>query len=212
MSTRGAPRPNPPDHRRRRVFSWRTATSLRQAEREKYERVWRIPSYGDFSPGERLVDAFIDIVKPEPDSTITDFGCGSGKASRLLQRRGFNVLSVDHTKDGISRHRARHIDFAEACLWDIKVPHSRYGFCCDVMEHIPIEMTMLTIKSIMDHCDECFFQICTLPDRFGQQIGIPLHLTVKPFVWWRDRLSELTTVIDARDLMHAGIFHVRHNG
>ncbi len=46
--------------------------SLREIERDKYRRVWRIPSYGRFSPGERMVPHFLDIVKPGPDDVIID--------------------------------------------------------------------------------------------------------------------------------------------
>ena len=43
---------------------------------------------------------------------------------------------------------------------------------------------------------------------FGKEIGEPLHVTVMPFTWWRDRLGEVGEVLDARDLMHGGVFHV----
>ena len=44
--------------------------SLREIERDKYRRVWRIPSYGRFSPGQRMVPHFLDIVKPGPGDVI----------------------------------------------------------------------------------------------------------------------------------------------
>ncbi len=192
--------------------------SLREIERDKYRRVWRIPSYGRFSPGERMVPHFLDIVKPSPDDVIIDFGTGGGKAARALQKRGFEVVAIDHTRKGITRARWKHLKnhFVEACLWrldeaDIAIPETCAvrGYCVDVMEHIPVEATMLTIMQIMDQCDDCFFQICTLPDEFGKAIGEPLHVTVMPFTWWRDGLGEIGEVVDARDFMHAGVFHVR---
>jgi len=186
--------------------------NLADAERTKYERVWKIPSYGKFSPGERLVEGFLSIVRPGPTQWITDFGTGSGKAARKLQKMGYKVRTVDHTRDGITEARWKYLkdDFTEACLWKMPtVPYSRYGYCTDVMEHIPIEASMATIKEIMSRCDECFFQISTLPDHFGKEIGEPLHVTVMPFVWWRDRLADITTVLDARDLMNCGVYHVK---
>lgn len=197
--------------------------NLSQVEREKYERVWDIPSYGDFSPGERLVEHFERICHhplDEADVTIIDFGCGGGKASRLFQEHGFqHVIPVDHTRKGITDDRWEYLRdrFVEANLWHLDdvgellapAPNGlRIGYCTDVMEHIPIEATMLTIQQIMSHCDQCWFQICTLPDEFGKAIGEPLHVTVMPFTWWRDRLSEFGEIVDARDLMHAGVFYV----
>jgi hypothetical protein len=85
-----------------------------------------------------------------------------------------------------------------------------YAYCCDVMEHIPTEYVMATLQNIMATCTEgAFFYICLVPDGFGALIGKPLHLTVRPFMWWRDKLAELGEVVDARDLIMNGMYYVK---
>jgi hypothetical protein len=83
-----------------------------------------------------------------------------------------------------------------------------YGFCCDVMEHIPPEYTMLVAERILSACDVAWMQIALQPDEFGAAIGKTLHLTVQPFKWWRDRLRLLGNVIEARDLCSTALFVV----
>ena len=84
-----------------------------------------------------------------------------------------------------------------------------YGFCCDVMEHIPTEYTMLVIDRIMSSCRTAWFQIALVPDQFGVTIGQTLHLSVQPFTWWLDHLrGGIGRVTDARDLCGQALFVV----
>jgi len=108
-----------------------------------------------------------------------------------------------------------NLNFHEVNLWETIGMDSHafdydYAYCCDVMEHIPTEYVMLTLQNIMNTCREgAFFYICLVPDGFGKIIGAPLHLTVKPFIWWRDKLAELGEVVDARDLLTNGMYYVK---
>jgi len=88
--------------------------------------------------------------------------------------------------------------------------HFDYGFCCDVMEHIPTEFTMLVLYRILSSCKTTWFQIALVPDNCGQLIGETLHLTVRPFTWWLNRFLDLGAhVEDARDLIDSGLYIVR---
>jgi hypothetical protein len=64
-------------------------------EQDKYQLMWQFDTYRDVSPGECLVDLFLDIVKP--DSQIIDFGCGTGRASIALSKREHSVFLIDFT-------------------------------------------------------------------------------------------------------------------
>lgn len=182
-------------------------------EREKYERVWAIPEYSKFSPGERSVGIFADMVSPIagpedglPVGTVIDFGCGAGAAADGLRALGLRVIGVDHVDIGAGKYPG---NFFQANLWAMPpTPPAHYGYCVDVMEHIPIEFTGLVLSEIIKRTDESFFRISTRPDHFGSEIGESLHLTVKPFMWWLNRLQEFGEVRDARDFMHCGVYHV----
>lgn len=80
----------------------------------------------------------------------------------------------------------------------------------DVLEHVPPEFTMLAVYRLAQVARRgVFLTISHLPDAFGVWVGTPLHLTVQPFAWWRDRLREVGEVVEARDLIGQGVFLLR---
>lgn len=185
--------------------------SVYHNERTKYERVWsEIESYGDNSFGERLVDRFIELCNVKAHSNIIDIGCGSGKAAKKLKKLNHNVIGIDCVEI-----YNLVFEFWKVCLWKdwfiVKDHESDYGFCCDVLEHIPTEFTMLVVEKCLTNTKVCFFHINFEPDIFGQEINDILHLTVKPFTWWRDNLAEMGKLTTAIDMLSSGIFILERN-
>jgi hypothetical protein len=178
-------------------------------ERAKYEKMWTVPLYFENSPGLDNVDRFIKTMEPKPGSTVIDLGCGAGVAGLELERRGFRVTYLDLVDTALNPEVDR-VHFMGAPLWgNWRRPMGwDYGFCCDVLEHIPTEYTMLAIQRIVRSCRVSWLQIALEPDVFGQVIGQPLHLTVQPFDWWRDRIASLGELIVARDLCGVGLYVV----
>ena len=86
--------------------------------------------------------------------------------------------------------------------------NAAYGYCCDVMEHIPTEFTMLVVRNLLDVCRTVWFQIAFAHDAFGAFVGEPLHLTVQTYQWWHDRIGSVGQIIEARDLCGTGLFVV----
>lgn len=185
-----------------------------EPERQKYRDIWALPQYQEApSPGLEFIDAFMTVVQPTAGETLIDLGCGSGKAGLALAERGLDVTWMDLTDTALDPaiDRAR---FIEAPIWSSPWRNMRsigwnYGYCCDVLEHLPKEYTMLAIERILRACALSWFLIAHLPDEHGKLIGEALHMTVEPFKWWLDRLSTLGTVIDARDLCGRGLFLVQ---
>jgi len=179
-------------------------------ERAKYQEIWTdVPDYRKYSPGMENVQRFMDIIKPKPGSSLIDIGCGTGDAGLEFVNRGLRVRWIDITDAALSDEiscdnfiqAALWMDWEQKCFYD-------YGFCCDVMEHIPTEFSMLVINRIVQVCKTTWFQIALEPDQFGAAIGKPLHLTVKPFTWWLERLRMAGNVIDARDLCGQALYIV----
>ena len=67
----------------------------------------------------------------------------------------------------------------------------------------------LIAKNILAACKDCFFQISTIPDMMGAEIGQQLHLTVEPHNWWKDVLSKYGEVLWEKEEDIASLFHVR---
>lgn len=192
-----------------------------EAERSKYEQIWTdVPEYRDYSPGLENVQHFLDVLSPKRGQSLIDIGCGAGVAGLEFAAHGLKVSYLDITDAALLPEVPRE-RFIKTALWDnwfdsapIAVELDvrsgfNYGYCCDVMEHIPTEFAMLVAARIIAACDTTWFQIAFFHDGHGAAIGKPLHLTVQPFEWWLDRLENIGDVIDARDLCGRGMFIVR---
>lgn len=178
-------------------------------ERDKYERIWAVPDYGKFSPGEKYLDLFYELAAPEPPASIVDIGAGSGRAALALHEQGFRVSAFDITDEGYEAKGK--VPLLLGSVWrDLpRVKTWNYGYCCDMLEHIPTEYVMLTLERIQCSVRDLFCSISTMPDGFGAKIGETLHMTVQPFEWWHDRLRDIGDVTHARDLLNEAIFYVR---
>jgi SAM-dependent methyltransferase len=183
------------------------------SERAKYDEIWGHEEYHKFSPGLENVERFIGVMEPVAGSSLIDIGCGAGVAGIQFERVGFRVTYLDLSDAGLDP-KVNRKHFIQHELWSDKWPlHNKrgwdYGFCCDVMEHLPTEYTMLSLDRIIKACRVSWFQIAHCHDTYGQLIGSPLHLTVQPFAWWRDRIAALGNLVEARDLCGSGLFVVQ---
>lgn len=193
------------------------------ADRQKYEALADVEGYQAYSPGELFAPVFASLAQPV--GTVLDAGCCSGKGGLALAALGYDVTLCDYTDVHLTPE-AKALPFTlVTTLWDcdsVAIAAGRpkgdvtddvvpvdYVYCCDVLEHIPREFTMLVVRNLLDVTARgAFFSISLVPDTFGAWIGETLHETLQPFTWWRDRLAELGTVVDARDLHGVALFYV----
>jgi 2-polyprenyl-3-methyl-5-hydroxy-6-metoxy-1,4-benzoquinol methylase len=198
---------------------------IQTTETDAYAELWSsVSNYKRFSPGEQYARVFHDLVQ-DPGATVLDAGCGEGRGLVALADLGYRVAGVDLTDAGLSPAAKAH-PFVSQTLWhDLKpavylfhvqqptvfrADSVDYIYCCDVMEHLPEQFTMLAVQRMLEVVDTgLFLSIYFNQEGYGPWVGRPLHLTVKPFVWWRDSLRELGTLADARDCDEAGIFYLR---
>lgn len=185
------------------------------AERALYDEVWaHVDTYGDYSPGEARLPMFLAMTGAT-SGRVLDAGCGSGKGALALKAAGFDVTLCDVTDAGLTDD-ARALPFVRVCLWADLSPIAyvsggfEYVYCCDALEHIPTEYTMLVLARLLAIADKgVFLSISLVPDQCGVWVGKHLHQTVQPFTWWRDRLSDLGVLVEARDLIDSGVYLVR---
>lgn len=171
--------------------------SLEDRESIKYQRMWSIPDYRKHSPGEKLVASFIDSCEVGPRARIIDFGCGSGRATKMLVECGYDVLGIDFAHNCLDD--GADVPFICANLWSLPpdIKPADWGYCCDVLEHIPPEKVDDVIASIADLVmTGAFFNISFRRDDFGTCIGETLHLTVRPQQWWCDQLNNHFSKVD----------------
>jgi 2-polyprenyl-3-methyl-5-hydroxy-6-metoxy-1,4-benzoquinol methylase len=164
--------------------------TLEDREAAKYTAIWRRHEYRRRSPGDDNLPFFIQECGIAPGVGVIDFGCGPGRATAKLQEMGCVVLGIDHAANCLDN--TANIPFCKANLWNLpEIPPADWGFCCDVMEHIPPEKVDEVLAGIAFRVKSgAFFTIDFHEEFFGERTGgEALHLTVKPKEWWLECLK-----------------------
>lgn len=177
-----------------------------EKEREKYSAIWALPKYHDFSPGAMYASTF-EQYEPLKSVRIIDIGCGAGAGGKALKSAGYDKIEFLDIVDAC--HQPAFIQKAIWDDWPSTAMFKRdWGYCCDVLEHIPEHYVGLSLYQMSKGCRKAFLSISLTQDVFGRVIRDELHLTVKPFGWWKSLLSEFGTVTEARDQMDTGVYIV----
>ncbi len=169
----------------------------------KYGRLWDIEAYREIAPGEYAAPLFLQQARPRAGASVIDFGCGTGRGSLLLVILGqLNVTMVDFVNNCLDpdirdacRSQAHTLRFLKADLEKPLPVAAEYGFCTDVMEHIPPDKVNVVLDNILRAAQHVFFQISTEEDRCGALIGEPLHLSVHPYGWWLDQFTKRDCIV-----------------
>lgn len=175
-------------------------------EKDKYERMWAVPAYRAFSPAQEIVDQIAEFVPP--GVRVMDFGCGTGRAAVELAKRGYQPVLVDFAGN-CRDSEAMDLPFIEQDLTEPICTWAAWGYCCDVMEHIPPDDVGKVLWNISTAVENCFFRIETRPDSFGPAVlGMALHLSVYPDAWWLEKLRRYWPDVEAKG---DGIFLCRRS-
>jgi hypothetical protein len=171
-------------------------------EQQKYMKVWNVDDYRNVSPGENNVPMFLEALEElEPNykgKTLIDFGCGSGRAAQKLDEH-FDVTPIDFAINCLDPEAEEHFGdrFIEHDLTKKSALRADWGYCTDVMEHLPPESVDDALSTILESADNVFFQIATVPDIFGGHPDIQeqLHLTVWDYDKWLKKFSDHGVVV-----------------
>lgn len=167
-------------------------------EAEKYGKMWELDSYRKISPGEGLAQIFIDQARPKPGARVIDFGCGTGRGGLMLAILGkMHVTFVDFVRNCLDPEirealttQADMLTFVKADLEQPLPVVAEYGFCVDVLEHVPPDKVDQVLDNILLAAQHVFFSIAMFEDVCGKAIGETLHLSVHPFEWWMEQFTK----------------------
>ena len=150
------------------------------------------------SPGEHIALEFLKQAKPKPGSSVLDIGTGTGRgAFNLAVFGGLKVKMLDFAANCLDEDirpmletQKDTLSFEQVDITEGIPQSAEYGFCTDVLEHIPPTEVDKVIDNCLKACQHVFFQISTVDDVCGAAIGHPLHLTVKPYEWWLKKFTD----------------------
>lgn len=207
-----------------------------KGEVSKYLRMWEREEYRRYSPGEERAMQFLKQSRAPRDSTAIDFGCGTGRGALMLALMGgLKVTMLDFAGNCLdpevreaTQTQADRIGFIKHDLTKPIPVTAVYGYCCDVMEHIPTEDVPAVLRNILNAAQHVYFNISTTEDGWGKLIGETLHMTVRDAAWWARQLLDAGALIhwsdtdpgdigcsfyctswkDARDLVKVGRLNV----
>jgi SAM-dependent methyltransferase len=193
-------------------------------EQKKYIQCWDLPDYRRYSPGEELVDLFLETAEPAKGTTVIDWGCGTGRAAKKIYEDGdeLDVTAVDFAYNCLDKpvkELAKNNDrfrFIEEDLTKTSGLQSDFGFCTDVLEHIPEQDIDFVLSNILYASKHVFFQISTAHDIFSDHPDLDLnspddvlHHTVHDYFWWLQKFVDQSVYIHhSNDLGGAVIFYV----
>jgi len=165
-------------------------------EAQKYGRMWEKPEYRAMAPGEFFATMFLLTANPARGSKVIDFGCGTGRGGAKLAQAGLNVTMLDFVRNSLDPAVKEIVDGPDPKLYFIKadlekpIPlQAEYGYCTDVMEHIPPDKVGVVLDNILKAAQHVWFSIAMFDDACGQMIGETLHLSVHPFEWWKEQFA-----------------------
>lgn len=176
--------------------------SLEIREKEKYEKIWTIPSYRVSSPGYICSRVFFEFFENriQPDDTISDFGCGTGLAALTFLEHDLNIHLIDIAAnclqdkiEALTLLMPDRVRFTTACLWNLPktIPPTDWIYCMDVLEHIPEEKIDQVLQEMAKRTKKGgVLQIFLQDEPFGDCIEETLHLTIKPQDWWISKIKE----------------------
>lgn len=161
-------------------------------EAAKYRQMWTHDAYRKVAPGEQLASIFLQQARPPHGAEVIDFGCGTGRGALMLALLGgLNVTMLDFVDNCLDDDvraalttQSHALRFVQADLERPLPVAAQYGYCTDVMEHIPPDKVDRVLDNILRAAQHVFFSISTVDDSCGALIDAPLHLTVQPYEWW----------------------------
>lgn len=190
-------------------------------EAQKYGEMWKHAEYRVVSPGEQLAQLFLQQARPKLGSEVLDLGCGTGRGGFMLAMAppvgaSMRVTLVDFVRNCLDddirqmlETQKQSLRFVKADLEQPLPVAAQYGFCCDVMEHIPTAKVGAVLLNILSSAQHVFFSISNVDDSCGKLIGAPLHLTVRPFAWWLQLFQQLNCVVHySADMGGTSVFYV----
>lgn len=186
-------------------------------EQDKYEKMWKFQQYRQVAPGEDVAQLFLQIAKPPHDAEVIDFGAGTGRGALGLAFFGglkvkmldFAANCLDEDVKNATISQPERISFQQHDLNRPVLFSAEYGFCTDVMEHLPPGEVETVLMNVMRAARHVFFQISCTDDVCGALIGQPLHLSVHPYAWWLKLLQDLGAVVHwSKDNNSSCMFYV----
>ena len=168
------------------------AVALTREEYFKYLEIYKRTGHGAIPGPPREAKDFLSRYKLSPGDVIIDFGSGPGYAANYFHEEGLRVIAIDIAPNAMRDEFLGKFPLIVSAFWDLPAKLSaKWGYCTDVMEHIPPARIdeVLGVMSLSAGTS-MFFNISLRPDGRGAVFNKAPHLSVYPREWWEAKLLE----------------------
>lgn len=113
---------------------------------------------------------------------ILDVGCGDGRVSRELAKKGFSVMGIDWSRDSIQHFPGMAISCDIRDTWPI---NERFDgiVCCEVLEHLQVDDARKIIAQIASTAILGFLITVPANENLGSNIVTCPHCGNKYHIW-----------------------------
>jgi ubiquinone/menaquinone biosynthesis C-methylase UbiE len=165
-------------------------TNLFRKEDSKYSGLWQ-NGYKDAN-WHKLANYALNVANSiDGKVTMVDFGFGKGTAMDFFISNGIDIQGVEISDYAVQTQLSKGKKVYHSSLDNMsmfKNNQFRIGFCNDVIEHVPENLIMPTLREMARVCsDYLLISVCPTPSHHLSLEGENLHLTVKPKEWWEDK-------------------------
>jgi 2-polyprenyl-3-methyl-5-hydroxy-6-metoxy-1,4-benzoquinol methylase len=166
-------------------------------QRLKYDNQWKKDRYAKFSPGLRSIGRLLEWVRiyekcVSEENPILFAGSGSGHDAIVFHSIGLPIRLFDISANAL-RYPELEALITIGTLW--YMPREWTGkfsfvWCADVLEHIPpsrVDESLHELRRVTKGF--AMLQISLNDSEIEEHTGEPLHLTIRPQEWWRERVE-----------------------
>jgi SAM-dependent methyltransferase len=124
-----------------------------------------------------------------------DVGCGRANGVQYARQQGYDVYGCDISSAAVKCWKERRVNkYCRVCPAD-NMPYKDNEFdfvlCSEVMEHIPEENTVKTLKEIFRvGSDKFFFTIALTPEDIPIAGLVQSHINLHDPYWWVNKFQE----------------------
>lgn len=142
-------------------------------EKQNFIEYWKNDNNRATCKGENYAIAFAEEIKPSPNSTIYDFGCGTGRGGLALAALCSAKVTLvdiapncldDDVADAI-RNQVDYLNFLEHDLYNPLDERKKYGYAVNFIEHLNEEDFPKVIKNCLNAVERLFLVVNLTNDR-----------------------------------------------
>ena len=158
-------------------------------ERKKFIEYWKDENNRLKCRGENLVLAFTKEVQPKPDSSIYDFGAGTGRGGLALAlMSGCKVTMVDIAPNCLDKevseackNQGDRLSFLEHDMFNALPIRLKYGYAINFFNNVSDEDLQAVLKNTLNAVEKLYFTVPCTPER--------------PFEWWVSLLNAYDIIV-----------------